>query len=78
MPKVDFGGIHEQPNVTEVHIPRWDTPFSSHEPAHYGTGVHDIEGSHEHVQHLNETLAGYFGGEDAQWTTHYYDIGRMP
>lgn len=78
VPKVDFGGIHEQPNVTEVHLPRWDTPFSSHEPAHYGTGVHDIEGSHEHVQHLNETLAGYFGGEDAQWTTHYYDIGRMP
>lgn len=78
VPKVDFGGVHAQPNVTEVYIPHLDTPFASHEPIPYGQNVQQMDTTHAHVRQLNETLAGYFSEPDSTITTHYYDIGRMP
>lgn len=76
VPKLDLGGLHPQPNVTEVHLPRLTDPASAHAVPTYATDVAAQTAGNADVQRFADRLAPYLAGQ-ADVPVYRYDIGRQ-
>lgn len=76
VPKLDLGGLHPQPNVTEVHLPSLTDPATAHGVPGYATDVANRTPYDPRIQDFNEQLAPYFTGQP-DVVTYQYDIGRQ-
>ncbi|NHB85166.1 hypothetical protein G7085_12505 [Tessaracoccus sp. HDW20] len=57
MPKLDLGGVHDQPNVTEVHLPRLTGPGEAHSVPLYAQDVVSRTPTDPRIQEFNDRLA---------------------
>lgn len=76
VPKLDLGGVHPQPNVTEVHLPRWTDPGTAHGVPTYATDVATHSQGNADIQRFNDLLAPYLTGQ-GNVVTYQYDVGRQ-
>ena len=76
VPKLDLGGAHPQPGVTEIELPREGGLAESHEVANYATDVATRTAQDPRIQNLDAALAPYLSNQ-ADLVTYRYDIGRQ-